>query len=753
MPAVYNGQEVVFGLDIGTRSIVGTVGYKNAQNRFEIVAQVEKFHDTRAMLDGQIHDISKVAETIAYVKNQLEKKMNIQLKDVCIAAAGRVLKTAVGVVDEDLEDNAVVDDELVYTLEMLGVEKANDIISEENQTDDKFYCVGYTVVRYFLNGFAIGNLVGHKARKIGAEVLATFLPEDVVDGLYAAVSEAGLEVVNLTLEPIAAMNVAIPEQYRLLNIALVDVGAGTSDICITKDGSVVAYGMIPFAGDKLTEVLVQKYLVDFQTAEKIKMMPANKKTMNYKDIMGDKQKITRDEINADLKESIDFMTQEIADKITELNGGKPVSAVFVVGGGGKVENFTGALADKLGLVKNRVAIRGPEVMGSIDMLDETLKKDALYVTPIGICINYYEKKNNFIFVTVNDERVKLYNNNKLSVMDAAAAAAFPNEKLFPRRGADITFTINGKQRIVRGNRGEAAVIKLNKKEVSMTSPVTQNDKIVITESTVGDPAYLEVRQLPEYSDEIHFRVNGQTITCPKYALVNDELKSEYYSIQDGDQVNILDYYTVEQLLMFLDLSQNVSFFINHERASLKDRIYENYMINWAENVEKLEDLEKSVGATNVEDESVEMLAEKAEISVSDTSQASDAKFKNSDDNGKKKKKEKNKLNINVSKEDLEKQVAESDDVNEMDAETQEAIQQEAIKNENKEPIDLHIIVNNQPITLKNKPSYIFVDILDFYPFDVSNMGGTRLVTTLNDLEVGFTEDLHEGDVIKIYWEN
>ena len=66
-----------------------------------------------------------------------------------------------------------------------------------------------------------------------------------MDGLYAAVEKAGLYVANLTLEPIAAMNVAIPEKFRLLNIALVDVGAGTSDISITNDGSIIAYGMIP----------------------------------------------------------------------------------------------------------------------------------------------------------------------------------------------------------------------------------------------------------------------------------------------------------------------------------------------------------------------------------------------------------------------------------------------------------------------------------------------------------------------------
>lgn len=708
MPALYNGQEIVFGLDIGTRSIVGTIGYKDARNRFQIVAQVERFHETRAMLDGQIHDISKVAETICEVKEELEKKLGITLKEVCIAAAGRVLKTAVGVCEEELEEETVVDEELIYTLDMLGIERANEIILQENQTDVKFFCVGYTVIRYLLNGFAIGNLLGHKARKIGAEVLATFLPEDVVDGLYAAVSEAGLEVVNLTLEPIAAMNVAIPEQYRLLNIALVDVGAGTSDICITKDGSVVAYGMIPFAGDKLTEVLVQKYLIDFQMAEKIKMMPMTRKSMQYKDIMGDKHKITREELDADLKPEIQSMTSQIADKIKELNGGKAVSAVFVVGGGGKVPNFTKELAGSLGIVPNRVAIRGPEVMGNIDMLDDTLKKDALYVTPIGICINYYEKKNNFIFVHVNGERAKLYNNNKLTVMDAAAAVGFPNELLFPRRGADITFMVNGKQRIIRGSKGEPATIRLNQKEVSMTTPITQNDKITIVESTVGEPAYQEVGHLPEYSEEIHFRVNGQTVICPRYVMVNGELKSEYYSIQDKDQIVILDYYTVEQLLLFLDLPKNVSFYINHEAAGMKERIYDNYMINWAENEEHLAELENKTKTEFIP----EMLQSESEGES---------------------------LNADA--------LAESEEDVLRDLQSEETLAEPV----QMKPKDMHILVNEQPVTLQNKADYIFVDILDYYPFDLSVMGGNTLVTMLNDVEVGFTEPLHEGDVVKIFW--
>ena len=55
---------------------------------------------------------------------------------------------------------------------------------------------------------------------------------------------------------------------------------------------------------------------------------------------------------------VEHMTKQVADKIKELNGGKPVSAVFVVGGGGKISGYTESLAAQLGIPKERVALRG-----------------------------------------------------------------------------------------------------------------------------------------------------------------------------------------------------------------------------------------------------------------------------------------------------------------------------------------------------------------------------------------------------------
>ncbi len=573
--------QLVFGLDIGTRSIVGTVGYRTGE-RFHVVAQCIREHETRAMLDGQIHDIHKVGMTINEVKIRLEEKIGRKLKDVCIAAAGRVLRTVTTHVEQEFDKDKEIDGEDIYALDSRGVEKAYEEFLEKNDTEIKFYCVGYSVVRYYLNHYPIVNLEGHKAKSVGVDIIATFLPDDVVDGLQKAVGLAGLEVVNLTLEPIAAIQVAIPEMYRMLNIALVDVGAGTSDISITKDGSIVAYGMIPIAGDALTEVIAKHCLVDFKTAEKIKREADEKESIEYKDIMGLTQTISREKIIEVAMPVIRNMTKLVADKIKELNGDKSVSAVFVVGGGGRLKGYTESLAEELDIQKERVAVRGEEVMQQIVFYEEDARKDSLMVTPIGICLSFYEQNNNFIFVYFNEQRVKLYDNNKLAVVDAAMQAEFPNSGLFPKRGKELNYFVNGKPRITRGMLGEAAVIRVNGQEADIYTPIRANDQVKVIESTAGEPAALDINQLPEYGAVMPVEVNEQKVELPKFAMVNGHLQSGYYGIQENDSIEFLNYYTVRQIAEFMDVivNQEMNIYVNNKLADMDTKVYENFAIIW-----------------------------------------------------------------------------------------------------------------------------------------------------------------------------
>lgn len=704
--------DLVFGLDIGTRSIVGVVGYLE-HNIFHIAAMAQAEHDTRSMLDGQIHDIYKVGDTIRRVKNDLERQLGFTLTDVCIAAAGRVLKTIKSSADVEFEDETRVNSEHIYSLNLLAVEKAHSIINE-NSDDVKYYCVGNTPITYKLNSFEISSLEGHKANKIGVTLIATFLPEEVVDGLYESVEYAGLHVASLTLEPIAAMNIAIPEQYRLLNIGLIDVGAGTSDICITKDGSVIAYGMIPLAGDELTEVIAKHYLVDFNTAEKIKL-EASKKIkglVTFKDIMGLTQKVQASEVRTVTAPVIEKMAKECASKIKELNGGKSVNAVFVVGGGGKMRGYTDKVAACLGIAKERVAVRGEEVLTTVDFGDTGFMKDSLYVTPVGICTNYYTQKNSFVFVNVNNERIKMYDNNHLTVVDAVMQIGFPNDKLFPRRGEELEFTVNGKSRLVRGTPGEGAEVFLNGKRANLNSRIEQNDVIEVHESTAGEPAHITIGQLEEYNSTITFIVNDKKVICPRFAYVNGELKSEFYDIQSKDSIQMESYYTVEQLFTFLDYDISMcDVYVNNDLADNDTLVYENF------NIKTVDINESRSGAYgNISDFS-ENDSDNSDTSDQSPSDVSDS----SSNNGKA-----------------------SDEGSGNDLQNEEM-------SETKAPIDIVVLINGTPVTFKGKSEYILVDLFQFYEFDLSKPQG-NVVLNLNGETGEYTAPLKDGDVIDLYWE-
>ena len=692
----------VFGLDIGTRNVVGTVGYRTEEEQFVVVAQYMKQHETRAMLDGQIHDIGRVARTIGVVKKELEEQTGAPLSEVCIAAAGRVLKTVTTHVEYEYAEESVVTGEDIHTLNLLGVEKAQENLKDNNDTKYKFYCVGYSVVKYYLNDEVFISLEGHKANKIGEDIIVTFLPEDVVDGLYSAVGQAGLAVANMTLEPIAAINVAIPENFRMLNIALVDVGAGTSDISITKEGSIIAYGMIPHAGDELTEVIVQHYLVDFKTAEAMKLASTTEDEITYEDIMSISHTIPSEELWELVAPVVDKITSEVAEKIKELNGDKTVSACFVVGGGGKVHGFTEKLAEYLDLPKERVALRGEEVLKEVTFEQEDIKKDPLLVTPIGICLNYYEQKNNFIMVRFNGERLKLYDNNRLTIVDAALQAGFPNDQLFPKRGMPINFTVNGSARIARGEAGEPAIVTMNGQPAHINTPLEPNCEITIEPSTTGEAAVYTVGQLEEYGRmSMTLIVNNQPVTCPKFVEVNGSLEPASYEIKEGDVIETRNYYTVSQVIEFMDveIDEDREILVNNKPADMDTLVYDNFSIEWT--VLSFGVAPDDVNSYNATEEAV-------------TENGTDYENRSEED---------------------------------------EAVGNAQEASDVSETVDNRCIVtvNGETVELMGKESYIFVDIFDRITFDLNASRGRAIATMVNGMEAEFSQELHDGDRIELYW--
>lgn len=566
-----DNNNLIFGLDIGTRSIVGIVGYQ-LTNGFHVLCSHVEMHKTRSMIDGQIHDIEQVSLTIKKVKEALEEKLGIGLKRVCIAAAGRVLKTLQTHVEQEIDETVEITSELIQALELQGMERAmHQINYQQNEDETLFYCVGYSVTQYFLNGFVMKNLNGHKGSLIGADILSTFLPTEVVNSLYKVIDLAGLEVYSLTLEPIAAIEVAIPESYRLLNIALIDIGAGTSDIAITKGGSIIAYGMIPFAGDELTESIVHTYLVDFQTAEKIKIAASGKnKSISFKDAIGLKQTIELEQVRSIMSTATHHLADQIAEKIIELNGGQSTNAVFIVGGGGQINGFEALLAEKLKIPSQRVAIRGKDVLTSVTSEDGQFKKKPEFVTPIGICLTgLNNNQHDFIEVYLNDESIRIFNTNRLSIMDVVALKGIDPKSFIPKRGKKLTYTINGESYALHGEFGEPAKIYINQKEADLSSPIKMHDYITIIPAVDGKEPK---RMIKEVIGEFQVFINNIKKIIPIPVIINKTIKSPLMTLNDGDNIEFV-LPTAKEVLGMFDVDYS-DIFVNEEPAK-EDYIVHN----------------------------------------------------------------------------------------------------------------------------------------------------------------------------------
>lgn len=240
----------------------------------------------------------------------------------------------------------------------------------------------------------------------------------------------------------------------------------------------------------------------------------------------------------------------------------------------------------------------------------------------------------------------------------------------------------------RGQLGEAAVITINKKEANINSKIIKNDIIEIKESTVGEPASLKIVQLPEYKSQVVFNVNDVAITCPKFASANGELVTASYEIKDNDKIEILEYYSVSQIMKFMDIdTNNKEVYVNGHKSLLDEPVYSGFVLNIVEKSETVESEEITGEAKSTEDSQPEN--------------------------------------------------TESTDVGEA----------------REEALNVSVVVNNTPVVLSGKSSYIFVDILDFYPFDTSVAKGTNLVMRINGIDSSFTDKVADNDIIDLYWEN
>ena len=545
-PKAVKQHERIFALDIGTRSVIGIVAEEGDDENLHVIATDRLEHKTRAMLDGQIHDVPQVAAIVEKVKNSLIEKTG-PIKTAAVAAAGRALYTMTA--EAEMEVNGLITAEQQRNLDFAGVQAAQAALAESHTVDDpsRYYCVGYSTIRYVLDDIQLKMLIGQRGKKAKAVVIATFLPRQVIDSMQSALHATNLEMRALTLEPIAAINVLIPPTMRHLNLVLVDIGAGTSDVAITKNGSVIAYGMVPLAGDEVTEAISQRFLLDFNIAERIKRQASSGEDVKFTDILGTEYTLTAKEILEPVMPNIENLANAIAKQIFELNGDTP-QAVMLVGGGSQTPGLAKFVADALGMPENRVAVRKPDMVdGIVDIPEELHYPDA--VTPLGILKIASLNTLHFLSVYVNDEEYSLFNFRELTVSDALLNAGINLRKYNGHPGLGLMVNIGTEKKFFPGTLGTFAKIMLGEEEASLDTVIRDGARITVIPGENGTTPTVRLGDLVTAGQEYTIYINGREKHIRQRVTVNGKEAEADQLLADGDVIESREFKSLGEALL------------------------------------------------------------------------------------------------------------------------------------------------------------------------------------------------------------
>lgn len=607
--AQVQAENAIFALDIGTRSIIGMVGVVE-DGKVRIIAIDKEEHTERAMIDGQIENIEKVTTLAKKVKERLEDKVHFKLNRVCVAAAGRALRTKRAEYEIDLKSKQVIDDEIISRLEAGAINKVEEAFDAENSVADdmrRFYLVGYTVCQYYLDDYRISSLKDHRGQNVKVDLIATFLPSEVVESLYTTMNKIGLEVVSITLEPIAAINAAIPENLRLLNLVMVDIGAGTSDIAACTGGSVTGYTMATVAGDEVTETIMREYLVDFGTAEEMKAQIEQEEVVTFTDILGFERKASKEEVLQCIQSTTELLSKEIAQKVLEVNGGAP-SALFLAGGGSKLAGLKEGITAALSMDANRVAIAGNNFKISA-FSDEYDLNNPEYTTPLGITVSSGLNLINDSFrVTLNGRAAKLFRSGSFTALNLLMMNGYNFQDILGRPGTSLTVTVNGKRKVFYGTAAMPSSLFINKKEGKLSAVINAGDCIDFEPAVPGIPAKACLGDIEGADECAEITLNGKVMPLDTPLKFGDVIRVRMPKKETVEEE------TVQEESAKVDM---VGETMQEEFVTEQDRIgepvREEFMPEEAAAAERMAKEDDVIGGTATEDDIAEGMVKEEDI--------------------------------------------------------------------------------------------------------------------------------------------
>jgi cell division protein FtsA len=253
---------LVVALDIGTTKVCAIAGFRNDFEKIEIVGYGTV--PSEGVSRGVVSNIDKTVKAIRECIEVAERNAKMKFTEVHVGIAGQHIKSLHhhGLLvrqDSTTEIQEADVEKLIKDMHKLVLppgDKILHVIPQEFTVDDETNIpdpVGMSGVRLEANFHIITGQV------------------NASKNIYRCVEKAGLRVANMTLEPIASASAVLSGEEKEAGVALVDIGGGTTDITIFKDGIIRHTAVIPFGGNVITADIQEGCMVMKDQAEKLKV--------------------------------------------------------------------------------------------------------------------------------------------------------------------------------------------------------------------------------------------------------------------------------------------------------------------------------------------------------------------------------------------------------------------------------------------------------------------------------------------------
>ena len=394
--------ELYIGLDIGTTKIVAMIGVVNEYQKLKIIGVGKS--KSLGVHRGVVNNISQTIQSIQHAIHEAENNSNEKIDKVVVGIAGQHIRSLQhsDYITRENSDQVICESDIenvinqVYKLVMMPGEEIIHVLPQEYKID------GQSEIKQPIGMFG-GRLEANFHVVVGQV--------SSIKNIARCVKSSGIDFDGITLEPLASADAVLSREEKEAGVALIDIGGGTTDLAIFKDGIIRHTSVIPFGGNIITEDIKEGCSIIEKQAELLKIKfgsawPGENRDNEIVSIPGlrgrDPKEISIKNlskiIHARVVEIIEQVYMEIKNYGHEEQKKKLIAGIVLTGGGSQLKHLK-QLVEYVTGMDTRIGLPNEHLAGnnSIEISDPT------FATAVGLVMNSMDKRKNISTGEKKDE--------------------------------------------------------------------------------------------------------------------------------------------------------------------------------------------------------------------------------------------------------------------------------------------------------------------------------------------------------------